>query len=67
MVGTPGVMLEISKPSSEPAAFDGNGLPVANKEERGLGVQSISAFCMKHGAVRHFEQDDGWFRLRLML
>mgnify|MGYP005794657445 FL=1 len=67
MVETPGVMLEISKPSSEPAAFDGNGLPVAGKEGHGLGVQSISAFCMKHGAVCHFEQDDGWFRLRLML
>lgn len=67
MVGTPGVMLEISNPSNEPATFDENGLPVAGKEGHGLGVQSISAFCKKHDAVCHFEQEDGWFRLRLVL
>ena len=67
MVGTPGVMLEISKPSSEPAAFDGNGLPVPGKEGHGLGVQSICAFCRKNGAVCQFEQTNGWFRLRVVL
>ena len=67
MVGTPGVMLEISNPCTETVAFDDQGLPVARREGHGLGVQSISAFCRRHGAVCQFGLTDGWFRLRLVL
>lgn len=67
MVGTPSVMLEISNPSAGAVAFDSNGLPIAQKEGHGLGVQSISAFCRKNGAVCQFDQADGWFRLQLVL
>ena len=66
MVGTPGVMLEISNPCAA-AIFDSNGLPVAQREGHGLGVQSISAFCRKNGAVCQFDVTDGWFRFRLIL
>lgn len=67
MVGTPNIMLEISNPCNETITFDAQGLPVSHKEGHGLGVQSISAFCQKNGAVCQFELTDGWFRLRLVL
>ena len=67
MMGTPSVMLEISNPCDANVVFDNNGLPVAQSEEHGLGVQSISAFCRKNGAVCQFDLTDGWFRLRLVL
>lgn len=67
MVGTPGVMLEISNPCAAAVTFDSNGLPVAQREGHGLGVQSISAFCRKTGAVCQFSLTDGWFQLRLTL
>ena len=67
MVGTPGVMLEISNPCEGERSFDSGGLPVAAREGHGLGVQSISAFCKKNGAVCRFDLSDGWFRFRLVL
>lgn len=67
MVGYPSIMLDISNPCLGNVAFDSNGLPIAQKEGHGLGVQSIAAFCRKHGAVCQFEMADGWFRLRLVL
>lgn len=67
IVGTPSVMLELSNPCTEKISFDSNGLPVAQREGHGLGVQSISAFCRKNGAVCQFDLTDGWFRLRVVL
>lgn len=67
MVGTPGVMLEISNPCADNISFDDSGLPMSKREGHGLGVQSISAFCGKNGAVCQFDQADGCFRLRLVL
>ena len=67
MTGTPSVMLEISNPCTDNISFDNNGLPISPKEGHGLGVQSISAFCRKNGAVCQFDLIDGWFRLRLVL
>ena len=67
MMGTPSVMLEISNPCTGNISFDRNGLPLAQKEGHGLGVQSISAFCHKNSAVCQFDLSDGWFRLRLVL
>lgn len=67
IMGTPGVMLEISNPYVGDISFDNSGLPITKREGHGLGVQSISAFCRKNGAVCQFEQADGWFRLRLVL
>ena len=67
MVGTPGVMLEISNRCNKTVTFDDQSLPVAQREGHGLGVQSISAFCRKNGAVCQFDLTDGWFRFRLVL
>ena len=67
MVGVPGVMLEISNPCAGDISFDGSGFPVTRQEGHGLGVQSISAFCKKNGAVCQFDLADSWFRFRLIL
>lgn len=67
MMGTPSIMLELSNPCAGNVSFDSNGLPVTQREGHGLGVQSISAFCRKNGAVCQFDLADGWFRLRLVL
>lgn len=67
MMETPSVMLEISNPCVGGISFDKNGLPVAQQEGHGLGVQSILAFCKKYGAVCQFGLTNGRFRLRLVL
>lgn len=67
MVGTPGIMLEISNPCSENVTFDAEGLPVGHSEGHGIGMQSIGAFCRKSGAVCQFKLADGWFQLHLVL
>lgn len=67
MVGNPGVMLEISNPCTGDVSFDSNGLPITQRDGHGLGVQSISAFCRKNGAVCQFDLTDGCFRFRLVL
>ena len=67
MVGTPSVMLEIANPCAGSVCFDRCGLPTAQKEGHGLGVQSISTFCKRNGAVCQFQLTDGWFRLQLVL
>lgn len=66
-MGTPSLMLELSNPCREPVVFDGQGLPVAQSQGHGLGVQSIAAFCKKSGAVCRFDLTDGVFRLQLVL
>lgn len=67
LLGTPGVMLEIENPCAGSVAFDDEGLPMAEREGHGLGVQSISAFCRRHGAVCSFTQTGPLFRLRLII
>lgn len=66
-VGSPSLMFELSNPCCEPVVFDGQGLPVAQSQGHGLGVQSIAAFCKKNGAVCRFELANGTFRLQLVL
>ena len=67
MVGSPSVMLEVSNPCTGEITFDREGLPVAQRNGHGLGVQSIRAFCRKNHAVCQFDHTDGWFRFRLVL
>lgn len=67
MTGTPSIMLEVSNPCSGNLSFDDSGLPMTKREGHGLGVQSISTFCRKNGAVCQFDLTDSWFRLRLVL
>lgn len=66
-ISTPGIMLEISNTCPPNVCFDDRGLPAADQKGHGLGVQSISAFCQKYGAVYQFETADGWFQLRIVL
>ena len=67
MVGTPSIILELSNPCTGAVFFDNEGLPVAQREGHGLGVQSICTFCQKNGAACQFDRSNGWFRFRLIL
>lgn len=67
VIGNPSFMLEIANPCANTVRFDGNGLPVAEREGHGFGVRSIVAFCRKYDAVVEFTQNEGWFTLRLIL
>ena len=67
VIARPGLMLEIGNPYTNKVRFDDKGLPISEQEDHGLGVQSISSFCQKYGAVYQFEASDGWFRLRMVL
>ena len=67
MVGTPSIILELSNPCTGAVFFDSEGLPVAQREGHGLGVQSICTFCQKNGAACQFDRSNGWFRFRLIL
>lgn len=67
MVSVPSLMLEISNPCDEIVTFDDQGIPVAQQQGHGMGMQSISNFCHKYGAVCQFEQTHGRFRMRLVL
>lgn len=66
-LGTPTLLLEIANPCGSPVVFNDNRLPVAQNEGHGFGVQSISAFCSKYGAVCRFELADGVFKLNVVL
>ena len=67
LLASPGIMLELANPCTGDVAFGPDGLPLARQKGHGMGCQSISAFCRKHGAVCQFTLEDGWFRLRLIL
>ena len=67
MVASPSLMLELSNPCDGKAAFDDQGLLVAQREGHGIGTQSIVSFCKKYGAVCHYDLTDGIFCLRLVL
>lgn len=67
ILGEPNVMMKISNPCADTIQFDSSGLPVSQQEGHGIGVQSISSFCKRNGAVCHFEQKDGWFSVSLVL
>lgn len=67
VLGEPNVMMKVSNPCAGNIQFDSSGLPVSQQEGHGIGVQSISAFCKKNGAVCRFEQKDGWFSVSLVL
>ncbi len=66
-VDSPSLMLEISNPCLEEVNFDDEGFPMARQDGHGLGMQSISAFCRKYGAVCRFDLTDGRFRMQLVL
>ena len=67
ILGEPNVMMKISNPCADTILFDSRGLPVSREEGHGIGIQSISTFCKKNGAVCRFEQKDGWFHVSLVL
>lgn len=67
IISRPGLMLEISNPCPDEVRFDAQGLPLSTRAGHGLGVQSISAFCRKYGALLKYQWKDGWLSLRIIL
>lgn len=65
-IDKPQLMLEISNPCFETIAFSGDGLPITEDEQHGIGTRSIAAFCRKNNAFYTFTQENGWFRLRII-
>ena len=66
-VERPCLMLQVENTCAKGVAFDGSGMPVAEKEGHGTGSRSIAAFCRKYGAFYQYRLENGWFRLRISL
>lgn len=43
------------------------GIPVSDRENHGIGVQSICAIVERYGGIYAFDFKDGWFLLRVSL
>lgn len=43
------------------------GIPVSDRENHGIGVQSIRAIVERYGGIYAFDFKDGWFLLRVSL
>ena len=67
MMAAPSLMLELSNPCDGKVSFDDRGFPMAQREGHGIGTQSITLFCKKHGAVCQYDLTGDIFRLRLVL
>ena len=59
-------MFQIANPIEHPVSFGKDGLPLAEGEQHGFGSRSIAAFCKKYDATCHYEQQNGWFTLRVI-
>ena len=67
VIHRPSLMLEISNPCASTVQFSDEGLPISARQGHGLGVQSIRAFCRKYGALCHYQYQDSWFTLQVVL
>lgn len=56
--------LQVTNPCGEGVRFE-KGIPVSDRPEHGVGVQSICAIVKRHGGVYSFSVRDGRFILRL--
>ena len=60
------VFLQIRNPCGEDVRFQ-DGIPVSQRPDHGLGVQSICAIVQRYGGVYAFLVQDGCFVLRLSI
>ena len=60
------VFLQMKNPCGDDIRFE-KGVPVSNRPDHGIGVQSICAIVQKYGGVYAFLVQDGWFILRLSI
>lgn len=66
-VSSPAFMLSVENTYSGAVSFDGDGMPVSNRDGHGTGTRSIRAFCEKYDALCSYKARDGMFFLRLSL
>jgi len=60
------LFLQVINPCSEDIRFE-DGIPVTDRPDHGIGVQSICAIVQKYGGVQTFLVRDGQFVLRLSI
>ena len=56
--------LQVKNPCKEGILFE-NGIPVSDRPDHGIGVQSICAIVQRYGGVQTFAVENGSFILRL--
>lgn len=56
--------LQVTNPCGGEVRFE-NGIPVSDRPEHGVGVQSICAIVKRYGGIYSFSVEDGRFVLRL--
>ena len=66
-VDRPRLKLVIENPYIGEVKFSGDGFPVDENDEIGVGVRSILAFCKKYNAECKYQAKDGRFRLEISL
>ena len=66
-ISRPGLMVEVINSCAGKVSFDAAGRPVSGREGHGIGTQSVTAFCTKHGARSSYALRDGEFCFRLVL
>ncbi len=60
------LILQVSNPCRNEIRFE-NGIPVSDRADHGIGVQSICAIVKKYGGVCSFQMEDDVFVLRASL
>lgn len=60
------LFLQVTNPCGEGICFE-KGIPVSDRPDHGIGVQSICAIVQRYGGVYAFSVQDGQFILRLSL
>lgn len=57
------IFLQVSNPYENSVRFE-KGIPVSDRADHGIGVQSICAIVKKYGGVCSFQTENGSFVLR---
>lgn len=59
-------VLDVSNSFDGAVAFDDNGRPISEKDDHGIGSQSIFAFAKKYNATVDYTVKDCVFNIRMM-
>ena len=59
-------VLDVSNSNIEAVEFGGDGRPVSQREDHGVGSQSIFAFVRKYHSTIDYSAKNGVFSIRIM-
>ncbi len=66
-IASPQLMMSFENPYAGTVHIGANGLPQTDKPDHGFGMQSLAAFCEKHGALYECTAHEGRFKLSIAL